>query len=379
MVKEITCPKCKYELYPLDKVCDRCGTKVVPSLSVANKPNVQQDKKANNKPAKKTDSASNKKSDNKSNNATNNDSAKKENLDTFKKVAAITGIVIGSILGIVIIIFAASMAAKALKNTDSDSATASDVPYSGSVTIPEDLLYEIGLDEEYLDKAVSTGLAKSATVNEDGSVTLEMNDLQHKAAIELIKKQITRTLKEYVDDEYYDGVVKITPNKDFTSYDIVTLYNDIDEYDDSLSYDLFTMSSSYATCIGTEINKIHINLIEKKTNKTYKSFDYSPEDDDDAGDFEDATPDENFEAADADEENYEDSSSYVDEEESEDDDEDFEDATPDDEDEDDEDYDDEDDEDDWEDATPDYDDDFEDDEDFEDSYSDDGGYFVPDL
>lgn len=280
MIEIQKCKKCGYELYPLDKVCDKCGTKVDTSVSVAVSPASRNSRTAvsihNDKITKvpKIDNTSPKVD------PVTTEKEKPDKSGLGKKILIGLGIFFGIVLLGVIIFFTVQAISDASYD-DEDESISEESGNTEGITIPEDMLYEMGIENDDIDSVVSSGLAKNVTYNDDGSVTLTMTELQKKAALEQIKKEINSTLKEYVDEEYYYGVTKISPNKNFTSYMVYTTYTSRDEYDEMLSSDLFELSQKYATCEGRKLESIHIDLVNKAKKDIYYSFEYSEEYEDD--------------------------------------------------------------------------------------------------
>ena len=90
-----------------------------------------------------------------------------------------------------------------------------------TITIPSSWYEgtETEITQEDIDEKYSGEGYKSATLNDDGSVTIVMTKSQHKEMMEEIESDIVSSIQELVDDEDY-SIEKIDYNKDFTEFTV---------------------------------------------------------------------------------------------------------------------------------------------------------------
>ena len=126
-----------------------------------------------------------------------------------------------------------------------------------TITIPSSF-YE-GLDievtQEGLDEEYSGDGYKSATLNDDGSVTIVMTKSQHKAMMEETKNEIISSIQEIVDDEDY-SIEKIDYNKDFTEFTVTLNSEEVEIAESFIVMALDIFGSMYNIFNGTDIDNI---------------------------------------------------------------------------------------------------------------------------
>lgn len=90
-----------------------------------------------------------------------------------------------------------------------------------TITIPASWYESTGAEitQEDLDSEYSGDGYKSATLNDDGSVTIVMTKSQHKKLMEEIKEGVISSIQELVDDKD-NSISKIDYNDNFTEFSV---------------------------------------------------------------------------------------------------------------------------------------------------------------
>ncbi len=91
---------------------------------------------------------------------------------------------------------------------------------SVEITLPAE--YSEGVTQDGLDEEVEMGNFKSATLNDDGSITYTMSKDQHTKLLEDITEQFNTSLQEMVASESTPNITEISANDDFTSFIVKT-------------------------------------------------------------------------------------------------------------------------------------------------------------
>ncbi len=146
-------------------------------------------------------------------------------------------------------------------NKDSDTLNVEKELFDVTITIPaswyEDSETEItqeALDEQYTGEGY-----KSATLNDDGSVTIVMTKSQHKQMMKEIEDSIETSLQELVDNEDYT-FNKIEHNDDYSIF-TATLNADEVGFAESFTAILFVMCGNmYNIFNGTETDEIKVRF-----------------------------------------------------------------------------------------------------------------------
>ena len=134
-----------------------------------------------------------------------------------------------------------------------------------TITIPSSFYesFDTEVTQENLDEQYSGDGYKSATLNDDGSVTIIMTKSQHKAMMEEMKNDVVSSIQEIVDDEDY-SVEKIDYNKDFTEFTVTLNGEEVGMMNSFIVMALDIYGAMYNIFNGTDID--NIKTIFKNTN-----------------------------------------------------------------------------------------------------------------
>ncbi|MCR5591586.1 MAG: hypothetical protein K6F73_08630 [Lachnospiraceae bacterium] len=139
------------------------------------------------------------------------------------------------------------------------------------LTIPKEFADDI--TQEELDKAVNEKGYKSATLNEDGSVTYVMTKDQHREMVDEVKKGINESLAEMAGSEDYPEITKVTANDNYTSF-AVTTKNEEPSMMESMSVLGFYMTGGmYSIYSGEDIDNVHVEFINAATGEVIGTTD----------------------------------------------------------------------------------------------------------
>jgi len=180
-------------------------------------------------------------------------------------------------------------------NISTESSTGSDQASKSEETISSDLdaLGEVEVDEnlfdvtltipaeyvedetqESLDKSAEENGWKSATLNDDGSVTYVMTKKQHKQMMEEFTNNINESLQELCGSESYPNFVSVTAEDEFTKFTIVTKSEELG-LDETFSVMTFYMYGGiYHIFNGTSpVDNIHVDFVNEASGEIISSSD----------------------------------------------------------------------------------------------------------
>lgn len=273
------CGYCGYDLFPLDTRCDKCGAKtgtytLPDGVKKADK-SAAKSKSMTSQPAKVTPGVNDNQAfvRRKIEPATKNNQVEEDDKNTKKLVISIVCGVLVVLLVFGIIIYGVSKV-KGMGGDGGASSHSLGSSFNSEITIPSDVLDELGVTDFYIDEIVDMGAAESYEYNDDGSITIKFTKVQYKLAKKLVKESLERLLKENLEYEYYTDVTNVTPDSNFRNFKVYTETDDPDMYDEYLSMDLFSYARIYAAFENVPITSIHIDLYDSHKKK-YHSFDYS--------------------------------------------------------------------------------------------------------
>lgn len=140
-----------------------------------------------------------------------------------------------------------------------------------TLTIPKDFVGDI--TQEELDKATQEKGYKSATLNDDGSVTYVMTKEQHKELLSAISISIDQGLADMISSEEYPEITDISANEDYTSFTVTTNNTELSLAESFSVITFYMYGGSYAVFSGKEVDNIHIEFVNANTGETINTAD----------------------------------------------------------------------------------------------------------
>lgn len=121
-----------------------------------------------------------------------------------------------------------------------------------TITIPASFVGEGDVTQEELDQEVKEKGFKSATINEDGSVTYVMSKSKQKELLKKMKEDMDKNLNDMIGGENTPNVTDIQVNKDVTKFTVTTTNTELD-LGESISFiSLFIYGGLYNSFAGNE-------------------------------------------------------------------------------------------------------------------------------
>lgn len=142
------------------------------------------------------------------------------------------------------------------------------------IICPADFVDE-GTTQESLDAAVSSAKYKSATLNEDGSVTYVLSKSAHKELMEMTRAEFKNAFDEIIADET-NSIVAISVNDDYTEFKIELSTESVGFYETFAVLIFYMYGGLYNVWNGTPAENICVNYISQATGEvieTYNSID----------------------------------------------------------------------------------------------------------
>ena len=140
-----------------------------------------------------------------------------------------------------------------------------------TLTIPQEYVGDITQDQ--LNESVKEKGYKSATLNEDGSVTYVMTKQQHKEMLEAIRESIDNSLAEMVGSETYPNITDISTNENYTNF-TVTTKNEKPDLKESFSImGLYMYGGMDSKFSGEAIDNVHVDFVNEATGEVIGSSD----------------------------------------------------------------------------------------------------------
>lgn len=137
--------------------------------------------------------------------------------------------------------------------------------FSVTLTYPASMVDE-GTTQDSLNNEISgiDGI-KSATLNEDGSVTYIMTKAYHKQIVDDMAQTIDESMAEMVGSEDYPNFTNVKANEDYTVFTVTTKSKAL-SLDESLSLlQFYTEGAFYSVVSGNDADSIHVDFVNADT------------------------------------------------------------------------------------------------------------------
>lgn len=140
-----------------------------------------------------------------------------------------------------------------------------------TITIPSDIIGEV--TQEELDESTKNKGYKSATLNEDGSVTYVMTKKQHKELLSVISEEIDKGTSELVGSDILPDVTSITANDNYTLFTITTKNSETSISEVYSVATFYSFGGMYSAFSGEDIDNIHVDFINAESGELIESYD----------------------------------------------------------------------------------------------------------
>lgn len=137
--------------------------------------------------------------------------------------------------------------------------------FSVTLTYPASMVDEGTTQDSLNDEISGIDGIKSATLNEDGSVTYIMTKAYHKQIVDDMAQTIDESMAEMVGSEDYPNFTKVEANEDYTVFTVTTKSKAL-SLDESLSLlQFYTEGAFYSVVSGNDADSIHVDFVNADT------------------------------------------------------------------------------------------------------------------
>lgn len=150
--------------------------------------------------------------------------------------------------------------------TQTDTVSSVDVDeglFDVEITIPASFME--GNTQEDLDTAVEENGYKSATLNDDGSVTYVMSKQQHKKLMQEMRDSFNTALDELVGSEDYPNITDIKVNDDFTDFTVTTTSTELGLAEAVSVWGFYLYGGMYGAFNGTPADNVSVTFVNADT------------------------------------------------------------------------------------------------------------------
>ena len=137
--------------------------------------------------------------------------------------------------------------------------------FSVTLTYPSSMVDEGTTQDSLNDEIKDIDGIKSATLNEDGSVTYIMTKAYHKQIVDDMAQTIDESMAEMVGSEDYPNFTNVEANEDYTVFTVTTKSKAL-SLDESLSLlQFYTEGAFYSVVSGNDADSIHVDFVNADT------------------------------------------------------------------------------------------------------------------
>ena len=150
------------------------------------------------------------------------------------------------------------------------------------ITIPAESAEYYGFSFESQEEADAYAKEqgfKSATLGDDGSVTIVMSKSQHKKTMEELNKTIDEALQEMIGSEDYPNITAVENNDNYTEIKVTTESEELSLNESFSTLAFYIYGGMYNSFNGTPVDNIHIDFINEASGEVIDSFDSENMDD----------------------------------------------------------------------------------------------------
>ena len=144
------------------------------------------------------------------------------------------------------------------------------------ITIPAEAAEYYGFNFESQEEADAYAKEqgfKSATLGDDGSVTIVMSRSQHKKTMEGLSKTIDEALQEMIGSEDYPNITAGEHNDNYTSFTVTTKSEELGFNESFSVLSFYIYGGMYNSFNGTPADNIHVDFINEASGEVIDTFD----------------------------------------------------------------------------------------------------------
>ena len=133
-------------------------------------------------------------------------------------------------------------------------------------TVPAEFFDE-GTTQESLDEAVNEEGFKSATLNDEGSVSYVMTRAKHAEMMDDIREEIDSSLAEMVGSEEYPTITKIEPNSTYTEFKVYLSTEEVGLAESFSALALYVFGGMYNAFNGEPVDDVAVFFVSESTDE----------------------------------------------------------------------------------------------------------------
>lgn len=119
--------------------------------------------------------------------------------------------------------------------------------------------------QESLDETAKAEGFKSATLNDDGSVSYVMTRATHEKMMDDIREEIDSSLAEMVGSEEYPTITKIEPNSTYTEFEVYLSTEEVGLAESFSALALYVFGGMYNAFNGEPVDDIAVSFLNEST------------------------------------------------------------------------------------------------------------------
>lgn len=138
-----------------------------------------------------------------------------------------------------------------------------------SLTIPT--VYESVSTQEEADTIRDKNGYISATLNEDGSLTIVMTRADHEQMVQEFESSVEEAMQSMIGSDSFPNITDIEVNEDYSSFTVTTSSEEVDSLEAIASNELVMYGTLYHIYTGNDVDNIRVDFVSADSEETLKT------------------------------------------------------------------------------------------------------------
>lgn len=146
---------------------------------------------------------------------------------------------------------------------------------SVTVTLPAGYTDPEMTQDDYDAAAKEADGIKSATLNEDGSVTYVMTKARHRQMLQELEEQYAALNNDMIGSEDFPNITDIKANDDFTEFTVTTTSTELSLMESMSVLQFYMEGGMYGIMSGKIVDNVHVDYVNAETGEIIDTADSS--------------------------------------------------------------------------------------------------------
>lgn len=156
---------------------------------------------------------------------------------------------------------------------DSGSTAAADAEEEETVSLTIPTVYESVSTQEEADEIRDRNGYISATLNDDGSLTIVMLKSDQEEMVDQFEDSVKEGMKEMAGSDSFPNITDISADDDYSEFTVTTSSTEVSDVEAMASNELVMYGTLYHIYTGNDVDNIHVDFVNADSGETLRSVD----------------------------------------------------------------------------------------------------------